>query len=232
MAGNLDTSRSESATDETASLAFLGQPASLTAPLEITRRDVGKAHYRLGKLHYDKSDLSAAEDNFLIALEGAERPRDGFSILKTLGFLIRIASEKMENDKAQDYIRQTEAILDELSRTMGGLNAEYFYNVGLLKTYQGGFQEAKDNFQFALKRSREENEPDLQAKCLLALAINAFNMRQYGQALELLGHLEQLLKIINKQNILKIICHCDVDNPTLLNARVVLFKISVIGCVC
>ncbi len=199
MAGNLEISRSEAATEDSASLAFLGEtPGTLSAPKEVTLRDVGKAHYRLGKLHYDKSDLATAEEHFLLALEGAERPRDGFSILKTLGFLIRIASEKMENDKAQQYIRQTEAILEELSRAMGGLNAEYFYNVGLLKTYQGEFQEAKDNFQFALKRSREENEPDLQAKCLLALSINAFNMRQFGPALELLGQLEQLLKIINK----------------------------------
>lgn len=169
------------------------------APLEtMSKRDLASSFYKLGKLHYDKSDLKAAAENFVLALNLAEGPRDNFSILKTLGFLIRIASESMQNDKAQHYIEQTGLVLDELSKVLGALNAEYFYNLGLFKTYKGSFEEARDNFQFSLKKSREENDPDLQAKCLLALATNAYNLKQFAQALEYLNQLEQLLKIINK----------------------------------
>ena len=60
----------------------------------LSKREIGRSFYQLGKLHYDKSDLDAAEENFLKSLKCAERPRDIFSIFKILGFLIRISSER------------------------------------------------------------------------------------------------------------------------------------------
>jgi tetratricopeptide (TPR) repeat protein len=168
------------------------------APNEIGRLEMGKAFYQLGKLHYDKADLNEAEGYFVKSLECTERPRDTFSIFKILGFLIRIASEKLEDEKAQYYIAQSEKLVDDLAQILGSLNAEYFYNVGIIKNYSGNFEEARQNFELCYKRSKEENEPDLLAKCLLALAINCYNKRDFDGALDYLGQLGQLLKIIKK----------------------------------
>ena len=78
------------------------------------------------------------------------------------------------------------------------MNSEYFYNVGIVKNYSGNFEEAKDNFEIAYKKSKEENEPELFAKTLLALAINCYNRKDFDGALDYLNQLNQLLKIIKK----------------------------------
>lgn len=164
----------------------------------LTKREIGRSLYQLGKLHYDKSDLDAAEENFLKSLKCAERPRDIFSIFKILGFLIRISSEKLDDEKASAYIAHAEELVDDLTKVLGSLNSEYFYNVGIVKNYGGNFQEAYDNFQFAYKKSKEENEPDILAKTLLALSNNCYNRKDYKGALDYLGQLNQLLAIIKK----------------------------------
>ena len=164
----------------------------------LSSREVGKAHYRLAKIHYDKSDLDLAEQYFLSAYKVAERPGDTYTMFKILGFLLRIASEKLEDDKAQRYILQAENLVEELPRMLGSLNAEYFYNVGIVKNYRGHFQEAKDNFLIAYKKSKEENEPELLAKCLLSLVTNCFSTKDFEGAKENLQQLEQLLRIIRK----------------------------------
>ena len=64
----------------------------------LSSREVGKSHYRLAKIHYDKSDLDLAEQYFLSAYKVAERPGDTYTMFKILGFLLRIASEKLEDD--------------------------------------------------------------------------------------------------------------------------------------
>lgn len=165
---------------------------------EVTKREIARSYYKLGKLHYDKADLLESEKHFTGALQLAEMPRDGFTILKTLGFLLRINSEKMQGDLALQFILKTEQTLEQLAASLGSLNAEYFYNLALLKTYRGEFPLAKENFNLSLNKAREENDPDLQAKCLLALASNAFSAKNYEVALEHVNHLSQLLKIINK----------------------------------
>ncbi|ATH08034.1 hypothetical protein BIY24_08740 [Halobacteriovorax marinus] len=164
----------------------------------LSKREIGRSFYQLGKLHYDKSDLDAAEENFLKSLKCAERPRDIFSIFKILGFLIRISSEKLDDEKATAYIAHAEELVDDLTKVLGSLNAEYFYNVGIVKNYSGKFQEAYDNFQFAYKKSKEENEPDILAKTLLALSNNCYNRKDYKGALDYLSQLNQLLAIIKK----------------------------------
>lgn len=165
---------------------------------QYTKLDIGKAYYQIAKVYYDKADLDTAEEYFVKSLECTETPRDTFSIFKILGFLIRIASEKLEDEKAQYYIGQSERLVDDLAQILGSLNAEYFYNVGIIKNYSGNFEEARENFELCYKRSKEENEPDLLAKCLLALAINSYNKRDFDGALDYLGQLGQLLKIIKK----------------------------------
>lgn len=164
----------------------------------IDQHDVGRAFYQLGKIHYDKSDLLEAEGNFEKALSCAVAPKDLFSIFKILGFLIRINSEKLNDERAQSYILRAEESLDMLSQTLGSLNAEYFYNAGIINNYRGDFASAKENFNLAYKKSKEGNEPDLLAKTLLALATNAYNRGEYEEALDFLGQLNQLLTIINK----------------------------------
>jgi tetratricopeptide (TPR) repeat protein len=168
------------------------------APEALSVYEVGRAHYQLAKLHYDKSDLAAAETNFLKAMACTERPRDNFSLLKILGFLIRIASERLEDSKASQYIAQAHDLVEELSRELGSLNAEYFYNVGIVANYRGNFDDARMNFELSYKKSKEENEPELLSKCLLALAVNSYNRRDFQAAQDYLNQLSQLLKIIKK----------------------------------
>lgn len=164
----------------------------------LSQKDLGKSYYLLAKVYYDKSDLVAAEEMFVKALSYTETPVDSFSILKIYGFLIRIASERLENERAQDYIKKAEDLIEQISTQLGSLNSEYFYHLGIIKNYAGQFQEAKENFLLAYKRSKEENEPELLSKCLLALAINYFNARDFNTALDYLKQLDELLDIIQK----------------------------------
>lgn len=180
--------------------AFLSHPKQELYVKEnsLLSREIGKSHYQLAKVFYDKSDLIEAEKNFLAALKYTETPGDIFSMLKILGFLIRIASEKLEDEKAVSYITQAEELIEQLTNVLGSLNSEYFYNLGLIKNYSGSFSEAKENFLIAYKKSKEENEPELLAKCLLALAILFYNNREFKTSLDYLAQLEELLKILNK----------------------------------
>lgn len=179
--------------------AFLQMNESMEIEaLAIDKHDVGRAFYQLGKIHYDKSDLLEAEKNFEKALSCADTPKDLFSVFKILGFLIRINSEKLNDDRAQSYIKKAQEALELLGQTLGSLNAEYFYNAGIICNYCGDFDGAKENFNLAYKKSKEGNEPDLLAKTLLSLATNAYNRGEYEEALEILGQLNQLLTIINK----------------------------------
>lgn len=165
---------------------------------QLSKREMGKLLYDLAKVHYDKSDMNLAEKNFLESLKYAERPRDNFAMMKTYGFLIRIASERLENEKADTYISKVNELIDELGKKLGTLNAEYFYNVGILNNYLGNFNEAKENFLLTYRKSKEENEPEILAKCLFSLATNRFHEKDYDLALEYLYQLDELLQIINK----------------------------------
>lgn len=164
----------------------------------ITNSDIGRSFYQLGKVYYDKADLDKAEDAFVKALAFADPMLDAFSILKTYGFLIRLASEKLEDHKAQKYISESEKLMDVLSRALPTLTSEYFYNLGVVKNYSGNFEAAKSNFELAYKKSSEENEPELLSKCLLSLATNAFYRKDFDLSLRYLDQLNDLLKIIKK----------------------------------
>ncbi|MBK26291.1 MAG: hypothetical protein CME70_19990 [Halobacteriovorax sp.] len=196
---NMNSIPSGQVADVEAAMGFVQVDENLMpTPESMTKHEIGRAFYQLGKLHYDKSDLVKAEMDFLKAYKCAELPRDAFSVLKILGFLIRIASERQDDEKGAFYIKEAEKIAEDLTSVLGSLNSEYFYNVGIVKNYSGKFDEAKENFELAYKRSKEENEPELLSKCLLALATNSYNRKDYESSLEYLAQLNQLLKIINK----------------------------------
>lgn len=181
-------------------LAYLSEEGvfSSESQQEISPYVVGRAHYRLAKLYYDKSDLDLAEANFLQALDRAQKPRDVFSMFKILGFLIRIASEKQESEKAQTYITEAEMLVEQLPSLLGSLSAEYFYNLGIVKNYSGDFDAARENFEFAYQKAKTENEPELLSKTLLALATNSYNRKDFTKALDYIDQLNQLLKILDK----------------------------------
>ncbi|EQC49320.1 transcriptional regulatory protein, C-terminal domain protein [Bacteriovorax sp. BSW11_IV] len=180
-------------------LAFLANKESLIPPQEaVNDLEVGRSYYQLGKIYYDKADLTNAEVNFIKALSLATEPRDTYSMFKIYGFLIRIASEKLENHKAKTYIQQAEILVENLATVLGSLHAEYFYNVGIVKNYSGDFITARENYELACKKAREENEPDLLAKCLLALAQNAFHRNSLNESLVYLKQLSDLLEIVDK----------------------------------
>ncbi len=191
------------------SLAFLDRSVDTLQldPNATNQAALGRSFYQLGKLHYDKADLIRAEENFILSLKCGERPRDIFSMLKVYGFLIRIASERLENDKAERYIAEAEILVDEMTASLGSLGAEYFYNVGIVKNYSSKFDEARQNFELAYKRSKEENEPELLAKCLLALAMNSTNRGDNVAARDYLAQLQQLLTIITKNYLLGAMYH-------------------------
>lgn len=179
-------------------LGFMADEEMQLDSNSVSKYEIGRAFYQLGKLHYDKSDLIKAEENFIKSYQCTEKPRDNFSIFKILGFLIRIASEKLEDDKAATYIAEAENIVGELTSSLGSLNAEYFYNVGSINTYKGNFEDARLNYELAYKKSKEENEPELLSKTLLALSVNSYNRKDFEKALDYLNQLNQLLKIIKK----------------------------------
>jgi len=164
----------------------------------VNKSDIGRSYYQLGKIYYDKADLVKAEDALIKSLTFAEPIKDGFTILKAYGFLIRIASERLEDQKAQKYIIESEKLIELLSRNLPTLNAEYFYNLGVVKNYSGLFEEAKNNFELAYKKAAEENDPELLSKCLLALATNSFYRKDFEQTIRFLDQLNDLLKIIKK----------------------------------
>jgi tetratricopeptide (TPR) repeat protein len=179
-------------------LQYLDSEKDKKSEYSITYKELGKSYYLLAKVLYDKSDLIEAEKNFIKALEFTQTPVDCYSILKIYGFLIRIASEKLENEKAQLYIQKAKELVNNLSTKLGSLGSEYFYNLGIIENYSGNFSQAKENFLMSYKKSKEENEPEILSKCLLALAILYYNGKNYKTAIEYLVQLDELLKIINK----------------------------------
>lgn len=162
------------------------------------RRELGESHYKMGKIYYDKSDLENAKQHFDKALSLCFETGDFFFEFKTLGFLIRIASEMLDQELSESYIRRSELIVDRAMSELGSLNSEVFYNAGVAKTYRGNFAEAFQNFEMAIQSSRSENEPDILAKSYYALASGNFQMKNLEKSLEYLGQLSEILKILGK----------------------------------
>ncbi len=171
---------------------------SFVANYQDKDRVEGQGFYRLAKVYYDKSDLRKAEEFFIKSLERTEFPRDAFAMFKIHGFLIRVYSEGMQEAKAEHHIQCSEILLEKLANSLGTLNGEYFYNLGVVNTYRGDFKEARKNFTLTYKKAQEEHEPELVAKSLYALATNYQSTGEHELSLTYLRQLEELLHILNK----------------------------------
>ena len=175
---------------------------SLKGTSSLAQSQIGRAFYSLGKIYYDKSDLLRAEENFVRAYQCTEREDSVFQTLKILGFLIRISSEKLEDDKAKTYIHEAERLVESLATAMASLNAEYFYHLGVVNTYKSDFQTAYTHYELAYRKSCEEGQSELSSKTLLALAVNAFYRREFELCLKFINQLTELLKVLDKGHVL------------------------------
>ncbi len=171
---------------------------SFVSDYQDQERVMGQGFYRLAKVYYDKSDLRKAEEFFIKSLEKTRFPRDAFAMFKIHGFLIRVYSEGMQEAKAEHHIQCSEILLEKLANSLGTLNAEYFYNLGVVNTYRGNFKEARKNFTLTYKKAQEEHEPELVSKSLYALATNYQSTGENELSLTYLKQLEELLHILNK----------------------------------
>lgn len=159
---------------------------------------IGEGYYRLGKVFYDKADLNTAEDYFLRALDKTIYPRDAFAKFKCYGFLIRIYSEMQMEEEAAKYIELAENLVESFQADFGSLGSDYFYNVGMVYTYKGEFEKSLENFKLSYQKAQKENEPELIAKGLYAMANACFNLARYEDAKSLLSQLNELLNILKK----------------------------------
>jgi tetratricopeptide (TPR) repeat protein len=183
----------------TRSVVDLGKDDRFLAhlPTDSTRIE-GQGHYRLAKIYYDKADFEKAEEHFLMSLARTELPQDAFAVFKIYGFLIRIYSESLNEREANKYIDLSSSLLDQIVATLPSLNGEYFYNAAVVHTYKGDFTEAQKNFNLAYRKAQTENEPELMAKSLYAMATNAFQMKNFTDAVNHLSQLNELLNILKK----------------------------------
>ncbi len=159
---------------------------------------IGRSFYQLAKVHYDKADLKKAEELFLKSLNYAQLPRDFFFVFKTYGFLIRIASERLDGVRAQELITMAQKLFDEYETQLGTLNAEYFLSLGVLSNYKGNIAESVHVLEKTRELAKKENMPEVLAKSMYSLASIYFHQKEYDKSLEVLGELKQLLQIINK----------------------------------
>ncbi|MGE3608434.1 MAG: winged helix-turn-helix domain-containing protein [Bacteriovoracaceae bacterium] len=158
----------------------------------------GQGHYRLAKIFYDKADFEKAEEHFLAALAKTELPQDAFVVFKIYGFLIRIYSESLNEREAHKYIQLSSELIEQTAASLSSLTAEYFYNAAVVNTYKGDFTEAQKNFQQAYRKAQTENDPELMAKSLYAMATNAYQMKSFQDGLVHLNQLNELLNILKK----------------------------------
>jgi tetratricopeptide (TPR) repeat protein len=163
-----------------------------------TERTLGQGFYRLAKVYYDKADLANAEDYFLRALDKTIYPKDGFAMLKIYGFLIRIYSESLQESEADRFIDLAENLVERFGKDLGSLNAEYFYNVGMIFNYKGDFENAIEHFKLSYQKAQTENEPELIAKALFSISNACFKAEKYTESLNNLDQLKQLLNILKK----------------------------------
>ncbi len=155
-------------------------------------------NYSLGKIFYDKADLGLAEEHFKKALQYVQIPRDIFVQFKILGFLIRICHERMDSSCVTELVDKSEQLIEQAARQLGFLSGEYFYNCGMIKSYHLDYSASKDILEIAIKQAKIENDYELQAKCLLALAKANFHLKNFDSALDYINHLTQLLAVIDK----------------------------------
>jgi len=166
-------------------------------PTDSSRLE-GQGHYRLAKIFYDKADFEKAEEHFLEALKRTELPQDAYVIFKVYGFLIRIYSESLNEVEANKYIQLSSDLIEKIVGELPSLSGEYFYNAALVNTYKGDFNGAHKNFNQAYRKAQMENDPELMAKSLYALATNSYQLKNFAESLVYLNQLNELLNILKK----------------------------------
>ena len=112
--------------------------------------------------------------------------------------MIRISSESLRTDQANKHIKDAQDLIEKTSTDLSTLNSEFFYNSGVVKNYLGDFHGAKQDFELSLSLAVKESEADLQAKILLSISNNSYNLGQFGEALSQIKKLDELLKIVDK----------------------------------
>lgn len=160
-------------------------------------------YYELAKLYYDKSDLERARQCFLNSLKWGLADKDEdvsvkFKILKICGFIIRIYTEYLDQRQVTKYIDICEQTVKSLEKSLHVLNAEYFYNLGMLETYKQNPKAAKDYFLMAFERGCKEGQKDVKLKSLYAFSMNCFLDGDWEQALFYLNKLNNLFKMLQK----------------------------------
>ena len=166
---------------------------------EEERLGRGETYYRLGKIYYDKSDLQFAKVHFERALELCYDVRDFYFEFKVLGFLVRIASELLDSQASEFYIERSSAIVERAMNELGNLDAEVFYNAGIVNTYHGQFEQSFQNFHLAVSKAQSENELEIIAKSYYALATGNYKIKNFELALNYLSQLSKLLKVLKKK---------------------------------
>lgn len=157
-----------------------------------------QGYYRLGKIFYDKADLVSAEELFMKSLPYWNRPDDLFFILKTLGFLIKIASERLEDDKATRWVKDSEKAIAEASQLQVSFPAEYFYKLGVVFNYRGEYQRAQESFLESLRAGASHEQPEIVAKAYYFLATTYLQESKIDEALSYLSQLETMLGGLKK----------------------------------
>lgn len=159
---------------------------------------IGQSFYRLAKVYYDKADLANAESFFLKALKRSEFPKDLFGMFKIYGFLIRIYSEAGRDQDAEEMIQHSSELMEKASKELGTLNAEYFYNVGVIKTYSGDFFSANESFLISCTKAEQDGDTQILPKSYFALAKGYYKQEKYEQALKYLDKLKNYILNHNK----------------------------------
>jgi tetratricopeptide (TPR) repeat protein len=104
----------------------------------------------------------------------------------------------LNEEEAQKYTVEAEKLVDMFQKDAGSLGSDYFYNVGMVYTYKGEFENALENFKLSYQKAQKENEPELIAKGLYAMANASYNLARHNDALNFLNQLSELLNILMK----------------------------------
>ena len=158
----------------------------------------GQTFYHLGKVHYDKSNLTKAKNYFEQALLHCKEGQEFFFEFKILGFLIRISSEQLDDKSIKQYVDRSAFITEKACNELGTLGSETLYNMGLVKVYQEKFEESFENLQLAVRKSKEDNLLEVLAKSHYVLATGYYQTREFEKALAHLGYLGDTLSILQK----------------------------------
>ena len=166
--------------------------------LEISFEQYKRALYKSAKTFYDKADLDKSLMLFKASLKTANFPRDGHVAIKIYSFIIKIYSEMLDEEKAQDYILEASKYLELFGKELGSLSAEFFYHQGMIESFKRNYDLARVSYKQAYVEAKKENDAESQSKILLALAYNSSNLGNNEDAIQYITRLDELLSIIDK----------------------------------